>query len=171
MGMMAQMGMMMMGMMMGGMGGMAGGGMGGMGGMGGSMVGAMGNNMGGGMQQLQLQQQTAEEPSDDDDGVCFGSSAGNDTSMNYRPPNMEPIVGITDRRFVGRLQFWFDEKGIGFIRSENFCEKYKENQDVFIHRNQKGRFKKGDLVEFSVFINYRGKPQATELKRAHAEAT
>eukprot|EP00930_Biecheleria_cincta_P021049 TRINITY_DN15682_c0_g1_i1.p1 TRINITY_DN15682_c0_g1~~TRINITY_DN15682_c0_g1_i1.p1 ORF type:complete len:156 (-),score=38.99 TRINITY_DN15682_c0_g1_i1:246-680(-) len=130
------------------------------------MGNAMGNSMGGGMQQMQLQTSTE----DDDDDNEFAGNAASDTSLNYRPPNMEPIMGITDRRFLGRLQFWSEDKGIGFIRSQEFVEAYKADQDVFVHRSQKGRFKLGDMVEFSVFMNFRGKPQATELKRAHSDA-
>jgi len=83
---------------------------------------------------------------------------------NYRPPDAEPLLGITDRRFEGKLKLWFEEKGYGFIVCEGLKWKFPD-VDVFLHQNQKRHFAKGATVSFGVFVNYRGKPQATELRR------
>ncbi|CAK9052853.1 unnamed protein product [Durusdinium trenchii] len=101
---------------------------------------------------------------DDEDTQSFGSSF-NVNHPNYRPPDMEQIPGITDKRFVGRIKFWFENKGFGFIESEEFTKAFRGDSDVFLHHFQKRHFQRGDLVEFSVFTNFRGKPQGTELRK------
>eukprot|EP00933_Yihiella_yeosuensis_P040689 TRINITY_DN3503_c1_g3_i1.p1 TRINITY_DN3503_c1_g3~~TRINITY_DN3503_c1_g3_i1.p1 ORF type:complete len:400 (+),score=86.87 TRINITY_DN3503_c1_g3_i1:26-1201(+) len=83
---------------------------------------------------------------------------------HYRPPDMEVVPGLTDRRFTGVMHLWFEDKGYGFIESSDMKAKF--DQDAFLHRTQKKHFKRGDSVEFAVYLNYRGKPQATELRRA-----
>jgi len=86
---------------------------------------------------------------------------------NYRPSEMETIPGVTDRRFDGKLKLWFEEKGYGFIESEELRKIYPD-VDVFLHQNQKRHFDKGDNITFSIFMNFRGRPQGTELRRFKA---
>lgn len=101
---------------------------------------------------------------DEEDTATYGSSF-NVNHPNYRPPDMEQKPGITDKRFVGRIKFWFETKGFGFIESEEFSKVFGGDSDVFLHHFQKRHFQRGDLVEFSVFTNFRGKPQGTELRK------
>jgi len=101
---------------------------------------------------------------DEDDDVPPGPSS-NINHPNYRPPDVEPIPGVTDRRWEGRIKMWFEDKGYGFISNEELQKRFKD-LDVFLHQNQKRHFRRGDLVTFSVYPNYRGQPQATELRRA-----
>merc|ERR1719499_623008 len=82
---------------------------------------------------------------------------------NYRPADMEIVPGLTDRRFEGVLRLWVEDKGFGFIMCEEIRQKYPD--DVFLHQNQKRHFVRGDHVSFNVFLNFMGKPQATELRR------
>lgn len=84
---------------------------------------------------------------------------------NYRPPDAEPLLGVTDRRFEGKLKLWFEDKGYGFIECPGLKHKFPD-VDVFLHQNQKRHFAKNEPITFSVFMNFRGKPQATELRRA-----
>ena len=97
---------------------------------------------------------------DEEDTSTYGSSF-NVSHPNYRPPDMEHKPGITDKRFIGRIKFWFETKGFGFIESEEFSKVFGGDSDVFLHHFQKRHYQQGDLVEFSVFINFRGKPQGT----------
>merc|ERR1719433_2518924 len=83
---------------------------------------------------------------------------------NYRPLDSEPMPGITDRRFEGRISLWFEDKGYGFIECELPRKRFPDI-DVFLHENQRRTFGKGDWVSFGVFLNFRGKPQATELRK------
>lgn len=99
-----------------------------------------------------------------DDGLPPGSS--NDMSHpSYRPHDMEQIPGVTDQRFEGRITMWLEDKGYGFIGNEELKQRFN-GMDVFLHVNQKRHFGQGDAVKFSVFKNYRGQPQATELRNA-----
>mmetsp|Transcript_82621 Transcript_82621/g.256649 ORF Transcript_82621/g.256649 Transcript_82621/m.256649 type:complete len:261 (-) Transcript_82621:26-808(-) len=100
---------------------------------------------------------------DSDDDVPTGPSS-NVTHPNYRPPNSEPFPGVTDQRFEGRFRLWIEERGFGFI--ECAALKARFNMDVFLYRNQKRHFVRGDKVTFNVFMNFKGHPQATELRRA-----
>merc|ERR1711920_163986 len=70
----------------------------------------------------------------------------------------------TDQRWEGSIKAWFDDKGYGFIESPDLKKKYPD-ADVFLHAGQRQEFKKGAWVTFGVFMNNRGKPQATELKK------
>mmetsp|Transcript_82620 Transcript_82620/g.256643 ORF Transcript_82620/g.256643 Transcript_82620/m.256643 type:complete len:268 (-) Transcript_82620:34-837(-) len=99
-----------------------------------------------------------------DDDVPTGPSS-NVNHPNYRPPNSEPLPGVTDQRFEGRFKLWFEEKGFGFIECPALKARFP-NVDVFLYRNQKRHFVRGDKVTFSVFMNFKGHPQATELRRA-----
>lgn len=101
---------------------------------------------------------------DEDDDVPPGPSS-NINHPNYRPPDVEPMPGVTDRRWEGRIKMWFEDKGYGFISNEELKKRFKD-LDVFLHQNQKRHFRRGDLVSFSVYPNYRGQPQATELRRS-----
>ncbi|CAE7404886.1 unnamed protein product [Symbiodinium necroappetens] len=98
---------------------------------------------------------------DVDDLPPGASSDANHPS--YRPPDMEQMPGITDRRFEGRITMWFEDKGYGFIGNDDLKQKFN-GMDVFLQKNQKRHFNQGDQVIFSVFKNYRGQPQATELR-------
>mmetsp|Transcript_73593 Transcript_73593/g.193051 ORF Transcript_73593/g.193051 Transcript_73593/m.193051 type:complete len:174 (-) Transcript_73593:31-552(-) len=96
------------------------------------------------------------------------TNRSNVLSMAYRPPGADPIYGITDRRFEGVIRSFSDKEGYGFLRCPDFDKAWtaKGNPkcDVFMHRNQKGHFDQGDTVSFEVFKNFRGKPQATDLR-------
>eukprot|EP00933_Yihiella_yeosuensis_P041466 TRINITY_DN35864_c0_g1_i1.p1 TRINITY_DN35864_c0_g1~~TRINITY_DN35864_c0_g1_i1.p1 ORF type:complete len:212 (-),score=49.41 TRINITY_DN35864_c0_g1_i1:80-664(-) len=100
----------------------------------------------------------------EDDDVPPGPST-NLNHPNYRPPDSETIPGVTDKRFEGNLKMWFDDKGYGFIDNAELKEKFS-GMDVFLHLNQKRHFVRGDSVSFGIFKNYRGQPQATELRRS-----
>mmetsp|Transcript_27447 Transcript_27447/g.85383 ORF Transcript_27447/g.85383 Transcript_27447/m.85383 type:complete len:183 (+) Transcript_27447:1-549(+) len=84
----------------------------------------------------------------------------------YRPANTEPIPGVTERRWVGVIRLFIEDKlhGYGFIKSTELRKKIPD-KDIFLHRNQRNGFKQGDTVSFSVFMNFRGMPQATDLRR------
>jgi len=103
------------------------------------------------------------DQNDDDDDVPSGPSSSVH-HPNYRPPDAEPVPGLTDKRFEGRLKLWFEDKGYGFIE----CNGIKQfpDVDVFLHQNQKRHFWRGAWISFGVFLNFRGKPQATELRLA-----
>mmetsp|Transcript_18102 Transcript_18102/g.56700 ORF Transcript_18102/g.56700 Transcript_18102/m.56700 type:complete len:186 (-) Transcript_18102:601-1158(-) len=107
-------------------------------------------------------------PESDEDDFPSGPSSSVH-HPNYRPADAEPIFGLTDRRFEGRLKLWFEEKGYGFIECPQIRRKFPDAEfakvDVFLHQNQRRNFGKGDAITFGVFMNFRGKPQATELRR------
>lgn len=112
-----------------------------------------------------VRRRAAEDDEDDPEGdeVAPGPSP-NVHHPNYRPNDMELVPGLTDRRFEGRLTLWFEDKGYGFIESEEIKKMFPD-MDVFLHQNQRRHFNRGDYVSFSVFLNFRGKPQGTELRR------
>lgn len=121
---------------------------------------------GSGTGDMAVQQQKLPAADDDDEeGTGSYGSSFNVNHPNYRPPDMEQIPGVTDKRFVGRIKFWFENKGFGFIESEEFSKVFGGDSDVFLHHFQKKHYQRGDLVEFSVFTNFRGKPQGTELRK------
>merc|ERR1719167_421493 len=99
-----------------------------------------------------------------------GASRSNVLHLAYRPPHAELVLGITDRRFEGTIRSFSDKEGYGFLRCADFEQawlaKGLPKNDVFLHRNQKGPFDQGDFVSFAVFLNFRGKPQATDLRVA-----
>merc|ERR1712039_318574 len=103
-----------------------------------------------------------QDGEEEDEEVRPGPSS-NSAHPNYRPPDMKQVPGLTDKRFEGRLKLWFEDKGYGFID----CEDLRELTDigVFLHENQRRQFRKGDYISFNVFLNYRGRPQGTELRR------
>ena len=105
---------------------------------------------------------TVPEP-EEEDSYPPGASA-NVNHPHYRPPDMEVVPGLTDRRFVGVIHLWFEDKGYGFIECPEITQKC--GQDAFLHRTQRKGFKRGQTVSFAVYLNYRKKPQATELRRA-----
>jgi len=110
----------------------------------------------------------AQVDDSEDEAAPLGPSS--DVSHpNYRPAEMEAIPGVTDRRFEGKLKLWFEEKGYGFIESEELRKIYPD-VDVFLHQNQKRHFEKGDSITFSIFMNFRGRPQGTELRRFKARS-
>jgi len=99
---------------------------------------------------------------EDEDDVQPGPSP-NVHHPNYRPANMEIIPGLTDRRYEGVIKLFVEEKGFGYIACEELRNKYPD--DVFLHHLQKRHFVMGDHVSFNVFLNFKGRPQATELRR------
>ena len=107
--------------------------------------------------------EVAQEPPEDEDPYPPGASC-NINHPHYRPPDMEVVPGLTDKRFVGVIYLWFEDKGYGFIDCPEITKKC--GQDAFVHRTQRKGFKRGQYVSFSVYLNYRKKPQATELRRA-----
>eukprot|EP00439_Symbiodinium_sp_Y106_P081721 s531_g20.t2 len=78
---------------------------------------------------------------DEDDDVPPGPSS-NINHPNYRPPDVEPIPGVTDRRWEGRIKMWFEDKGYGFISNEELKKRFKD-LDVFLHQNQKRENRSG----------------------------
>jgi len=98
-----------------------------------------------------------------------GVSKNNPLHPAYRPEGTEPLLGITNRRFVGHIRMFLDEAGYGFIKSLEFEKLWEQTgrpkNDVFFHRNQKGPFSKGDKVDFSVYLNFKGKPQGTDFRK------
>lgn len=90
---------------------------------------------------------------------------------NYRPPDSEQIPGITDTRFEGKIKVWWDSKGHGLIECEEVQLKFPGQDGIFLHDSQRRHFQKGDEVSFSVFVNFRGRPQATELRRPEVSAS
>merc|ERR1712083_480090 len=101
-----------------------------------------------------------EEPEMEDPGP----PSSNMDSPNYRPENMEHIPGLTDRRYCGAMKDWFDDKGFGFVECGELKQKFPTT-DVFLHENQRKNYVKGDWVWFNIFLNFRGKPQATALTK------
>jgi len=101
---------------------------------------------------------------DEDDDLPKGSS-NNVNHPHYRPPDLEQQIGVTDRRFEGYVHRWFEDKGFGFVSSEELTKKV--GSDAFLHGTQKKHFARGEFVTFAVFMNYRGKPQATELRKCN----
>lgn len=75
---------------------------------------------GSGTGDMAVQQQKLPAADDDDEeGTGSYGSSFNVNHPNYRPPDMEQIPGVTDKRFVGRIKFWFENKGFGFIESDS----------------------------------------------------
>lgn len=97
-----------------------------------------------------------------------GISRSNPMHRAYQPPDTEIILGITDKRFEGNIRMFLDEVGYGFVKSAEFEKVWeatgKQKNDVFIHRYQKGPFNVGDRVTFRVYLNFKGKPQGTDLR-------
>merc|ERR1719382_150863 len=67
-----------------------------------------------------------------------GVSRNDSTSPTYRPPNAEPFVGVTDRRWEGYVRLFIEDDlhGYGFITCTELREKYPEKfgKDIFLHR-------------------------------------
>ncbi|CAE7375455.1 unnamed protein product [Symbiodinium sp. CCMP2456] len=105
-----------------------------------------------------------ELPEEEEEDPYPPGASPNINHPHYRPPDMEVVPGLTDRRFVGVMYLWFEDKGFGFIECPDITKKF--GQDAFLHRTQRKNFKRGQYVSFSVYLNYRGKPQATELRKA-----
>ncbi|CAE7915065.1 unnamed protein product, partial [Symbiodinium sp. KB8] len=139
-------------------------------------------------------QEELPEEEEEEDPYPPGPSP-NINHPHYRPPDMEVVPGLTDRRFVGVMYLWFEDKGFGFIECPDITKKFgqdaleedesksllkagaggsakvvKLDEPIslywFLHRTQRKNFKRGQYVSFSVYLNYRGKPQATELRKA-----
>eukprot|EP00439_Symbiodinium_sp_Y106_P072880 s783_g13.t1 len=99
-------------------------------------------------------QEELPEEEEEEDPYPPGPSP-NINHPHYRPPDMEVVPGLTDRRFVGVMYLWFEDKGFGFIECPDITKKF--GQDAFLHRTQRKNFKRGQYVSFSVYLNYRGK--------------
>lgn len=125
------------------------------------MMGAMMGSMLGEGDEKKAKKRKKDKKNEDDDLPPGPSSDMSHPS--YRPPDMEHMPGITDRRFEGRITSWFEDKGYGFIGNEELKQRFN-GMDVFLQTNQKRHFEQGDFVAFSVFKNKRGQPQATELR-------
>lgn len=70
----------------------------------------------------------------------------------------------------GTIKSFNDKNGYGFI--ECVETKMLYGSDVFLHHAQIGEFKVGDPVNFNVYLNQSGKPQAKDLQDvAFAEPT
>lgn len=109
-----------------------------------------------------------------EEDVTYGGTSVPRTSPDhhaYRPPNTEPISGVTEKRWEGYIRLFIEDKlhGYGFIKSTELRKKIPD-KDIFLHRNQRNGFKQGDTVTFSVFMNFRGMPQATDLRRPRQRA-
>eukprot|EP00929_Paragymnodinium_shiwhaense_P065611 TRINITY_DN3286_c0_g2_i1.p1 TRINITY_DN3286_c0_g2~~TRINITY_DN3286_c0_g2_i1.p1 ORF type:complete len:331 (-),score=76.86 TRINITY_DN3286_c0_g2_i1:108-1100(-) len=100
--------------------------------------------------------------------VDTGIAKTNPMHRAYQPPETEVVIGVTDKRFEGNIRMFLDDVGYGFIKSANFEKAWestgRQKNDVFIHRYQKGPYKVGDKVTFSVYLNFKGKPQGTDLR-------
>mmetsp|Transcript_109016 Transcript_109016/g.348032 ORF Transcript_109016/g.348032 Transcript_109016/m.348032 type:complete len:231 (-) Transcript_109016:249-941(-) len=115
-----------------------------------------------------ISRQAAREATRDDeegsDAEVPPGASTNSQHANYRPADTKVVPGLTDKRFEGRLKLWFDDVGYGYLDCDEIKSQYPEG-DVFLHHCQKRHFVRGDYVSFNVFLNYRGRPQATELRR------
>jgi len=107
----------------------------------------------------------ADDSSGDEDDDLSKGTSNNVNHPHYRPPDMEQQLGLTDRRFEGYVHRWFEDQGFGFVHCEELTKKF--GSDAFLHRTQKKHFARGEFVTFAVFMNYRGKPQATELRKCN----
>merc|ERR1712039_1020776 len=114
-------------------------------------------------------QQGMSDPVESASASSARISKNNPLHRAYKPENTVSLRGITDRRFDGQIRMFLDDVGYGFIKSEEFEKAWdgtgRPKNDVFIHRNQKGSFKVNDKVSFSVYLNFKGKPQGTDLQR------
>eukprot|EP00439_Symbiodinium_sp_Y106_P061099 s1651_g9.t1 len=106
--------------------------------------------------------------------MMAGSGAADMAAQQQKLPaaddDDDEDAGLWFIRFVGRIKFWFENKGFGFIESEEFSKVFGGDSDVFLHHFQKKHYQRGDLVEFSVFTNFRGKPQGTELRKVKEDS-
>jgi len=64
--------------------------------------------------------------------------------------------------YEGVVKSFNSLKGFGFIRCQETFNKY--GCDVFLHKDQLGNFAIGDNIVFSIWVNERGQPQATDLQ-------
>merc|ERR1712194_131961 len=98
-----------------------------------------------------------------------GVSRNDSSSPTYRPPNTEPIIGVTDKRWEGYMRLFIEDDlhGYGFITCPELRKKNPEKfgKDIFVHRHQRNGFRQGSTVSFAVYLNYRGMPQATDLQK------
>ena len=66
-------------------------------------------------------------------------------------------------RFFGQIRNFNQEKGFGFIESEQVVPQFG-GSDVFLHYTEALNFRVGDFVTFEVQIGDGGKPQARALQ-------
>jgi len=117
---------------------------------------------------------TEEEQATGTVGVGTSVPRTDPTHHAYWPANTQPFPGITDRRWEGTIRLFIGDTlhGYGFIKCNELREKYPDkDKDVFLHRNQRAGFKQGDVVNFAVFMNFKGNPQATDLRVPSSIAT
>merc|ERR1711957_901828 len=64
--------------------------------------------------------------------------------LAYKPPNVETIPGLSDRRLIGNIRLFIEKEGYGygFIKCKALAERFP-TQDVFLHKNQLGSFTQG----------------------------
>lgn len=80
------------------------------------------------------------------------------------PASAGDVPGVTDRRFMGTIVAYNQEKGFGFISNPEL--KVIFGKDVFLHKEQVGIFGVGSQVAFGVFLNKQGQAQAKDLSEA-----
>ncbi|CAE8650425.1 unnamed protein product, partial [Polarella glacialis] len=73
----------------------------------------------------QSQKEKEAEESDGDDYPPGPSPSIN--HPHYRPPDMEPVSGLTDKRFVGVMYLWFEDKGYGFIECPEITKRFGQD--------------------------------------------
>mmetsp|Transcript_37192 Transcript_37192/g.104963 ORF Transcript_37192/g.104963 Transcript_37192/m.104963 type:complete len:483 (-) Transcript_37192:83-1531(-) len=76
-----------------------------------------------------------------------------------------------DRWFRGKIKYFDESKGYGFIRCPELVDEFK--CDVFVHQSQLNGCAVRDEVEFLMKLSSKRQPQATELRRCdgHKEYT
>lgn len=83
------------------------------------------------------------------------------TGFPSAPKSAMEYPGVTDSRHVGTIYSFDQVKNFGFIKCPTLYGVF--NRDVFLHRAQLGNFTLGSTVEFGVFLNKNGHPQAKDL--------
>lgn len=76
-------------------------------------------------------------------------------------PTKKPFFRLP--RFFGQIRNFNQEKGFGFIESEQVVPQFG-GSDVFLHYTEALNFRVGDYVTFEVQIGEGGKPQAKALQ-------
>lgn len=80
------------------------------------------------------------------------------------PASAGEVPGVTDRRFMGTIVAYNQDKGFGFISNAELKAIF--GKDVFLHKEQVGSFSVGSQVAFGVFLNKQGQAQAKDLSEA-----
>uniref|UniRef100_A0A7S2P522 CSD domain-containing protein n=1 Tax=Zooxanthella nutricula TaxID=1333877 RepID=A0A7S2P522_9DINO len=105
--------------------------------------------------------QSAQPPAHD----SRGSSAAPPLAC-ADPPRPQDAEGreraTSSKLYRGRVKSFSHFSGFGFIECEALFEKYR--RDVFVHHTCVNGCRVGSEVEFLVFFNAKGQPQAKELR-------